>query len=112
MKVPKDSLTKVNEDEEKSKIRMGNIIRAKAQVVKSEIDLRGKTFEESRDLVDKYLDDAFLAGLKTVRLIHGKGTGLLRKKIREYLKRHKNVKSFEDAPFNEGGDGVTCVNLK
>lgn len=112
MKVPKDSLTKVNEDEEKSKIRMGNIIRAKVQVVKSEIDLRGKTFEESRDLVDKYLDDAFLAGLKTVRLIHGKGTGLLRKKIREYLKRHKNVKSFEDAPFNEGGDGVTCVNLK
>lgn len=112
MKVPKDSLTKVLEEDGGQRQRTSNIIKNKAKNIRPEIDLRGKNFEDSKDIVDKYLDDAFLAGLKTVRLIHGKGTGVLRKKLREYLRRQKNVKSFENANYNEGGDGVTNVHLK
>lgn len=112
MKVPKESLTRIDPVDEVSKTKTRNIIKSKTMDVKSQIDLRGKNFEDSRDLVDKYLDDAFLAGLKTVNLIHGKGTGVLRKKLREYLKKQKNVKSYSDAPYNEGGDGVTRVILK
>ena len=112
MKVPKESLTRIDPIDEVSKTKTRNIIKSKTMDVKSQIDLRGKNFEDSRDLVDKYLDDAFLAGLKTVNLIHGKGTGVLRKKLREYLKKQKNVKSYSDAPYNEGGDGVTRVILK
>ncbi|WP_071027985.1 endonuclease MutS2 [Peptoniphilus raoultii] len=112
MKVPKDFLTKVLEEDGDQRQRTSNIIKNKAKNIRPEIDLRGKNFEDSKDIVDKYLDDAFLAGLKTVRLIHGKGTGVLRKKLREYLRKQKNVKSFEDANYNEGGDGVTNVHLK
>ena len=84
----------------------------KAASVKSEIDIRGKNFEEARDIVDKYLDDAYLSGLKSVRIIHGKGTGVLRQKLREHFRNIKIVKSFKDAEYNEGGDGVTVVILK
>jgi DNA mismatch repair protein MutS2 len=80
--------------------------------VSLEIDLRGKNAEEAKERIDKYLDDAFLAGLDHVRLIHGKGTGALRRKITSYLKGHPMVKSIRMGDWNEGGSGATVVELK
>jgi len=80
--------------------------------VSLEIDLRGKNAEEAKERIDKYLDDAFLAGLDHVRLIHGKGTGALRRKITSYLNGHPMVKSIRMGDWNEGGSGATVVELK
>lgn len=68
--------------------------------------------EEAFNIVDKYLDDAYLAGLTTVSLIHGKGTGALRKKIGEFLTHHHRVESIRLGEWDEGGSGVTVVKLK
>ncbi|PKM78969.1 MAG: hypothetical protein CVU88_08225 [Firmicutes bacterium HGW-Firmicutes-13] len=83
----------------------------KSQDIKSELDLRGDTLQEAIEKVDKYLDDAYLVGLNTVYLIHGKGTGVLRKGLHEYLAAHKQVKSYKLSGYNEGGSGVTIINL-
>lgn len=80
--------------------------------VKSEIDLRGKLVEEALVDIEKYLDDAILAGFKQVHLIHGKGTGALRKGIHAYLAKHRRVASFRNGEYNEGGLGVTVVEVK
>jgi DNA mismatch repair protein MutS2 len=77
-----------------------------------EIDLRGKTGEEAWALADKYLDDAALAGLKTVRLIHGKGTGALKNALWNILRKDKRIKSFRIGMYGEGDGGVTVVELK
>jgi DNA mismatch repair protein MutS2 len=84
----------------------------KAGVIKTELNLRGKTVNEALDETDKYLDDAFLAGLSNVRIIHGKGTGALRGAIQKLLCEHPLVVDFQAAPLNEGGAGVTNIILK
>jgi DNA mismatch repair protein MutS2 len=80
--------------------------------VKSEIDLRGKLVEEALLDIEKYLDDAILAGFKQIHLIHGKGTGALRKGVHAYLAKHRRVSSFRNGEYSEGGLGVTVVELK
>lgn len=80
--------------------------------VKAEIDVRGKTVEEAMMDLDQYLDAAVMAGLPSVTIIHGKGTGALRKGIHQYLKSHKNVDSFRLGVYGEGETGVTVVQLK
>ena len=112
MNMPKDSLTRIDVQEDTTKHNTRSILQNKATNVKSEIDIRGKNFEDAKDIVDKYLDDAYLSGLKSVRIIHGKGTGVLRKKLREHFRSVKTIKSYKDAEYNEGGDGVTVVILK
>ncbi|MDU5323999.1 MAG: endonuclease MutS2 [Peptoniphilus harei] len=112
MNMPKDSLTRIDVQEDTTKNNTRNILKNKATNVKSEIDIRGKNFEDAKDIVDKYLDDAYLSGLKSVRIIHGKGTGVLRQKLREHFRNVKLIKSYKDAEYNEGGDGVTVVTLK
>ena len=112
MNMPKDSLTRIDVQEDTTKHNTRSILQNKATNVKSEIDIRGKNFEDAKDIVDKYLDDAYLSGLKSVRIIHGKGTGVLRKKLREHFRSVKTIKSYKDAEYNEGGDGVTVVTLK
>ena len=77
-----------------------------------ELLLLGKTSDEARDLVEQYLDDAFMAGLANVRLIHGKGTGALRKAVRGLLAGHPLVESFRDGEPAEGGAGATVAVLK
>lgn len=76
-----------------------------------EIHLRRLTIDEALIRLDRYLNDAFLAGLPTVRVIHGKGTGALRQAVREELGNHPLVKSFRPAEFEHGGDGATIVEL-
>jgi DNA mismatch repair protein MutS2 len=80
--------------------------------VKPEIDLRGLLAEEAFGIVDKYLDDAYLAGLTIVSIIHGKGTGALRKKIGEFLSHHHRVENIRLGEWDEGGSGITIVKLK
>ncbi len=80
--------------------------------ISTRIDVRGMRADEAISAVDKFIDTSFLYGLKQVEIIHGKGTGKLRKEIAEFLKRHPNVKSFRPGGWEEGGDGVTIVELK
>lgn len=84
---------------------------AKVQQISREIDIRGTTVAEAEELLNKYIDDAILAGLSDVRIIHGKGTGALRKGIRSYLMEHPHIKDARFGDMNEGGDGVTVAQL-
>ena len=84
----------------------------KARNVKIEINVIGMTVEEANFVIDKFLDDSVLANLETVRIVHGKGTGKLRKGIHEFLKTNPHVKSFRLGNFGEGEMGVTVVNLR
>jgi DNA mismatch repair protein MutS2 len=76
-----------------------------------ELDLRGQRVEESIPQLDKYLDDAFLAGMPFVRIVHGKGTGALRQAVRQQLRSHPLVKSHRSGERGEGGSGVTVAYL-
>ena len=87
-------------------------LRASPRPVAPELLLLGQTTDEARDCVEQYLDDAFLAGLESVRLVHGKGTGALRKAVRDLLAGHPLVESFRDGAPSEGGTGATVAALK
>lgn len=89
------------------KLRMSKTVSASP-----EINLIGKTVDEAISVLDKYLDDAYLAHLGTVRIVHGKGTGALRKAVHEHLKRQKIIKSFHLGEFGEGDAGVTIAEFK
>ena len=90
----------------------GKIKMSKSLSVSTEINLLGKTVDEAIAELDKYLDDASLAHLSSVRIVHGKGTGALRKGIHQYLRRQKHVRSFRLGEFGEGDAGVTIVTFK
>jgi len=79
--------------------------------VVDELHLRRLTVDEALLKLDKYLNDAFMAGLYQVRIIHGKGTGTLRQVVREELVKHPLVKSYRHGGYGEGGAGVTVVEL-
>lgn len=85
---------------------------SKSKTVSSEINVIGLTVDEAIPLVDKFLDDCFLAKLETARIVHGKGTGKLRQGIHAFLKKQKRVKSFRIGTYGEGEMGVTIVELK
>lgn len=85
---------------------------SKALSISTELDLRGLTAEEAIQTVDKYLDDALLAGIPRARIIHGKGTGALRTAIIAYLREHSAIKAFRAGESGEGGSGVTVVELQ
>jgi DNA mismatch repair protein MutS2 len=82
------------------------------QLEKNEINVVGRRVDEAVDLTDKFLDDAFLSQMNTVRIVHGIGTGALRQAISELLSAHPHVSHFEAAPHSEGGRGVTVVTLR
>ena len=90
----------------------GKIRMSKSASVSTEINLLGRTVDEAIAELDKYLDDAYIAHLKSVRVVHGKGTGALRKGVHNYLKRQKHVESFRLGEFGEGDAGVTIVEFK
>ncbi len=90
----------------------GRVSMAKSASVSTEINLLGMTVDEGVSALEKYLDDACVAHLETVRIVHGKGTGALRKGVHDYLKRQKRVASFRLGQYGEGDAGVTIVQLK
>lgn len=95
-----------------SKSGAGKIKMSKSASVSTEINLIGKTTDEAIPLLDKYLDDAYLAHLPSVRIVHGKGTGALRNAVQAHLKRLKYIKSFHLGEFGEGDAGVTIAEFK
>jgi len=99
-------------NEQKLQKRLSKKTLTKSRNIKKELDLRGYDIENAIMEIDKYLDDAYLAGLDEVYIIHGKGTGALREGIRSYLNKNKHVESMRYGEYNEGGDGVTVVKLK
>lgn len=96
---------------QKKQASFGNSL-SKTMNLSSEVDVRGETVDTAVAIIDKFLDDAMLSSLAQVRIIHGKGTGLLRKGIHSYLKRLSYVKSYRLGTFGEGDSGVTVVEFK
>ena len=80
--------------------------------VSTEINLLGMTVDEAVPILEKFLDDAYLSGLHEVRIVHGKGTGMLRKGIQKYLHSNPYVKSFRIGMYGEGDSGVTIAEIK
>ena len=98
--------------EKQRKRSSGGMKMGKSMHISPEINLLGKTVDEAVAELDKYLDDAYLAHLNPVRIVHGKGTGALRNGVHQYLRRQKHVKSFRLGEFGEGDAGVTIVEFK
>lgn len=94
------------------KTSAGKLKMSKSASISPEINLIGKTVDEAISALDKYLDDAYLAHLHTVRIVHGKGTGALRKAVQNHLRRQKYVKSFHLGEFGEGDAGVTIAEFE
>ena len=107
-----------NIEEKKSKeladkyVRSTRAFESKSKNVSTEVDVRGQNLEEAWMNVEKFLDDCYLAGISPVSIIHGKGTGILRKGLQEYMRKHRYVKSYRNGRYGEGEDGVTIVELK
>ncbi len=110
-----NKLVKLNEAPKKEKAitkKTGNTNSFKSKNISNEINVIGLTVLEATPIIDKYLDDARLSKLETVRIVHGKGTGKLKSGIHDFLKKHPHVKSFRMGTFGEGEMGVTVVELK
>lgn len=90
----------------------GSLYKSKTMSISTSVNVQGQNLDEALNNVDKYLDDAFMANLNEVTIIHGRGEGILKNGIHQMLKRHKHVKEHRKGGFNEGGDGVTVVKLK
>lgn len=112
-KVKKSDVVKIkSEEEQKQKTNTSRMIKLKTSSISPTIDLRGLNLDEALLELDKYLDDAFMSNLNEVQIIHGKGTGVLREGIAQFLKKYKHVKDSRLGTFQEGGDGVTVVTFK
>lgn len=108
---PKEKAAKASAPSSSSR-RQSNAFMQKTQTIGREIDIRGMMVDEAEVAVGKFLDDAVMAGLSQVLIIHGKGTGALRKGIQAYLKHHPSVLHYQFADITEGGTGATVVDLK
>ena len=110
MKVEKSQLEKRKADKQQQATPRATVKKSN-EPTKMELDLRGQTIDEAMLALDKYLDDALMSNYHQVYVIHGKGTGQLRKGVQDYLKRHRNVKAMRLGGAGEGGSGVTVVEL-
>ena len=95
-----------------SKASYGSLYKSKSYSISPTLNVQGQNLDDALANVEKYLDDAFMAHLEEVTIIHGRGEGILKKGIHNMLKRHKQVKDFRKGSYNEGGEGVTIVKLK
>ena len=105
-------LEKIKNSSKKAKSVSSYASVSKTKTAKSEINVIGLNVDEAIFVIDKFLDDCYLAKLRTVRIVHGKGTGKLREGIHNFLKTNSHVKSFRIGTFGEGEMGVTVVTLK
>lgn len=118
MRVPKDDIAKVTVPApQQSQIQAAskrgiNVVAREPDMVPGEINVIGRTSDEARDEVERFLDQAFLAGRTNVRVVHGTGMGILRRSLRDYLKKHPHVINITEPPYNEGGQGATLVELR
>ena len=102
----------VRREEPKPKVNEGKVKRTVNTSFRPELDVRGMIGDDAWFLVDKYIDDAILAGIKILRIIHGKGTGALRAALWKYFKTDKRIKSYRHGEYGEGDAGVTVLELK
>ncbi|MFD1548299.1 endonuclease MutS2 [Levilactobacillus fuyuanensis] len=112
MKIANNDLEKAKDSAKSKKQPRATVRRSGASGMSPTLDLRGHRYEEAMAEVDRYIDSALLAGYPSVTIIHGKGTGALRKGVTDYLKRNNRIKSFGFSPANAGGDGSTVVRFK
>ena len=91
--------------------KYGSLYKYKTQEISTSISVRGQNLEDAIMDVDKYLDDAYMAGLQEVTIIHGRGEGILREGLTQMFKKHKHVAAFRKGGYHEGGDGVTICTL-
>ena len=108
--VEEDNSVKIVKDKYSS--GKGSIGMSKSLNVRVEKNIVGLRYDDARAELIKYIDDAYLAHLPQVRIIHGRGTGALRGMVHDYLKKCKYVKSFREGEYNEGGTGATVVIFK
>ena len=101
-----------SQKESRSTKQVRAVSASRSSNVRSELDLRGQRYDEAMTNLDRYIDSVLLAGLDVVTIIHGIGTGAIRKGVWQYLKSSKHVKSYNYAPANEGGNGATIVHLQ
>lgn len=114
MKVSLDDLELLNANQSDKPQKQKNVTmvkRTRDDNIRTELDLRGANLEEALMEVDRFIDEAFLSNLGQVSIIHGKGTGILRTGMQEYLRKHKHVKSYRLGNYGEGGNGVTVAEL-
>ena len=100
------------ETESASRTQAGKIKMSKSMSISPECNLIGMRVDEALPVLDKYLDDAYLAHLPSVRIVHGKGTGALRSAVHQELRKNKFVKSFRLGVYGEGEDGVTIADFR
>ena len=112
MKIATNDLEKAKDSAKGKKQPRATVRRSGSSGMSPTLDLRGHRYEEAMAEVDRYIDSALLAGYPSVTIIHGKGTGALRKGVTDYLKRNNRIKSFGFSPANAGGDGSTVVRFK
>lgn len=115
MKVNIENVTLVKEnvtEKQREKTKYSRMFAAKSLSVPTSVNVIGKNLDEATDIVEKYIDDAFMAGLETVTVIHGRGAGILREGLAKVLKKNKHVQSIRKGGYHEGGDGATIVTIK
>ena len=117
--VPASSLSRPSEDEAADERPRGGRrgsgggrLPSRSQSFRTELHLLGQTAAEATTTLDRYLDDAVLAGVSAVRIVHGKGSGVLREAVAELLKRDRRVKRYRLAAYGEGDSGVTIAELR
>lgn len=111
-KLSEDEFEPIESEAITQKVKTKAVKKTVTSHIQAQLDLRGTRFEEAQKMLDDYLDQALLANLHQITIVHGIGTGVIREMVREYLQRSRHVKSYTYAPQNAGGSGATIVTLK
>ena len=111
-KLSEDEFEPIEPEETVKKTKTKAVKKTVTSNIKAQLDLRGVRYEEAQKMLDDYMDQALLANLHQITIVHGIGTGVIRDMVREYLQRSRHVKSYSYAPQNAGGSGASIVTLK
>ncbi|GFH40128.1 endonuclease MutS2 [Lactococcus insecticola] len=111
-KLSEDEFEPIEPEEETKKTKTKAVKKTVSTGIRAQLDLRGTRYEEAKKMLDDYIDQALLANLHQITIVHGIGTGVIREMVRDYLQRSRHVKSYEYAPQNAGGSGATIATLR